>query len=337
MVMATLLLATISTAGATVPTPAEWTGKGAMAHWSYVDGTDVITIDAVVAQQEIDSLGNPITSHQNMIYISVTHSSRNGGNPSEVTGYKEFTTWSMDSASITATLDFPWSGSSRSHTVKIDWIKTTDSPTTGYFVKQNGEIQYTVGEWQKCTAKITIDNKAGPHPTPIDSDWAVIGQQPAILTSNGLQPTIITSSDSTGAIKSTFSMGEDIYAKGSGYAAGTYNVYVVKDTTWTDGLEIPVTSIVMINSITVGSSGNILNTLVYPSAALGYYDIVVDVNGNGHYDPATDGLCDNVVASGGFFVVPEYALGGALLALVSCFAAFAVIRRRDTHPKVVTP
>jgi hypothetical protein len=62
------------------------------------------------------------------------------------------------------------------------------------------------------------------------------------------------------------------------------------------------------------------------------YEICIDVNNNGMYNPEKDAVWDNQVeVTAGFFVVPEYSLG-ALLSLTACFAAF-LIKKRTKMPK----
>jgi hypothetical protein len=136
----------------------------------------------------------------------------------------------------------------------------------------------------------------------------------------------IESCDSTGTPKDVFSPSETVYASGQGYQPGTtYMVYVVSDVTWTDGMNIPTA--VTTTAITADESGYLPVTAVYNSAAPGKYDIVVDVNRDGKYNAWTDTLDDNdVVATAGLFVVPEYMLGG-LLALLACFAAFLLVKK----------
>lgn len=134
----------------------------------------------------------------------------------------------------------------------------------------------------------------------------------------------IESCDSTGTKKDSFDPSDTVYANGDGYCPSTtYDLYVVPDTMWTDGMAIPGTSI----SVSSDSLGNIPPTAVMSSPLTpGKYDIVVDVNGNGVYDADIDALDDNdIQVTGGFLVIPEYWLG-TILGLVGCFAAFGVFR-----------
>jgi len=118
----------------------------------------------------------------------------------------------------------------------------------------------------------------------------------------------IESSDVTGGIKDIFALGESVYAIGSGYAASTtYNLYVVNDTTWTDGMTIPTRVTGTETTVTTDVSGKIpAGTLIWTSAVIGEYDIVVDVNGNGAYDVDTDPIDDMDVNDAGFETVPEF-------------------------------
>jgi hypothetical protein len=59
--------------------------------------------------------------------------------------------------------------------------------------------------------------------------------------------------------------------------------------------------------MTLDASGNVLPMPAWFSPlALGEYDIVVDVNGNGRYDQTIDASDDNQVQITAGFVVPEF-------------------------------
>ena len=75
--------------------------------------------------------------------------------------------------------------------------------------------------------------------------------------------------------------------------------------------------------------------MVWSRASPGFYDIVVDANGNGYFDSgeAKDTADITPGGTGVFFVVPEY-LFGSLVALTACFAAFVAYKRRDSTSKL---
>jgi hypothetical protein len=335
IVMATLLLAIIATAAASVPQDIAWRQQGAMAHFNVqVPSTtpaQFVTIDVVAAQQM--ALG----SGDDVVYLKITHP--NSGGTSERTYTTGFDSWSLSSAEIILTnVPVDFGGAPSNHDIVITW-QMTSATTDNTYTDSGGHTISAPGQWRSGNTgagdKATIsmyDAKyyhkgTGAHAV-FQSDWAALGEQ--------TRP-IIGSCNLAGTYKSSFGVGENVFAQGTGYGSSqSYNAYVVRDTTWKDNLDISSTDV--INTVTVNSdpSGVISATQVYTNAQPGLYDIVVDINHNGKYDVGVDALCDNIVLTGGFFVVPEYALGGALLALVSCFAAFAVIHRRDTHPKLAT-
>ncbi len=144
---------------------------------------------------------------------------------------------------------------------------------------------------------------------------------------------IVESADISGATQDVFQIGAPVYAIGSGYTATTtYDLYVVEDMTWTDGMAIPPRVGGTKSSVTTDGSGNIpAGTLIWTSAVEGEYDIVVDVDGNGQYDASADGLDSG---SYGFVVidmpsVPTLAPIGviALIGLL-CVIGMNRIRRR---------
>jgi hypothetical protein len=141
------------------------------------------------------------------------------------------------------------------------------------------------------------------------------------------RPTI-GSCDGTGAQKDVFNSDETVYVSGTGYATSqTYNIYVVNDTAWVDGMTIPARIQGTVTSVSSDSSGNINLTVVWnKSLTPGKYDIMVDVNGNGKYDADVDALYNNkIVTTAGFSLMPEY-LFGTILGLAGCFAALGAFR-----------
>ena len=143
---------------------------------------------------------------------------------------------------------------------------------------------------------------------------------------------IIKSCSGTGEQKDIFNLYEDVCANGSGFLPNaTYDFYVVSDVqTWTDEMLIPAREISTATMITSDPGGNVLPVAVWndPSAA-GAYDIVIDVNGNGHYAKGIDALdSDDVEVTAGF-VIPELTSLFALLAfMLTAFAVFVTGKKR---------
>jgi Tol biopolymer transport system component len=138
--------------------------------------------------------------------------------------------------------------------------------------------------------------------------------------------TTIESSDISGTEKDVFQPGESVYAIGSGYAASTtYDLYVVDDTIWTDGMAIPSRVSGTAMSVTTDGTGNIpVETIIWVSSVIGKYDIVIDVGGDGYYDAGTDALDDMDVEDAGFETIPEFSTiaipVGAILGLLFLFS-----------------
>jgi hypothetical protein len=147
-------------------------------------------------------------------------------------------------------------------------------------------------------------------------------------------PPTIESFDITGVQKDVFGVDEAIYIVGSGFGVNqTYNVYIVYDTAWFDGMNI--TGIVQTATASSDSSGNIGPTAVWNKPLTpGVYDILVDVNGNGKYDAGVDALYSNkvIVAAAAGFSTPEY-LFGTILGLAGFFAALGtfLMYKRKRH------
>ncbi len=122
---------------------------------------------------------------------------------------------------------------------------------------------------------------------------------------------MIESCNSIGERKDSFELGEAVFVNGSGFAPSTgYILYVVVDqATWIDGMAIPER--VPDTEPFIGSNAD---GIVVPTAtwhdpqAVGNYDIIVDVNGNGQYDAGIDAIDDaDVAATAGVSVIPEFA------------------------------
>ncbi len=321
------LSAVIASASATTPTERNWRGQGAMANWFEAGDTGYVFIEAVFAEQLLGSGA----IQPNVLYVTVTHTAAGGGMVSEAKKTltsSEFT-WTADHLHVSATLTFPWVGSpaTRDHTITIDWDTTGSPTTTNYFIDETGYQVPVTGQFKAATATIEISAVGSHHLDTYNSKWAITGAQSTLNTCDG-----------TGNEKAVFNAGNTIYGSGVGYSPSKeYPVYVVQDTTWFAYKPIPARISGTTDKINTDSTGNIPTASLYPGAAPGKYDIVIDVNTNGQYDLGTDVLCDNIVTTGGFFVVPEYAYG-ALIALISCFAAFALLYgRKLSIAKVAIP
>jgi hypothetical protein len=135
----------------------------------------------------------------------------------------------------------------------------------------------------------------------------------------------IESQDGAGVQKDVFSLDETVCVVGSGFVASqTFDVYIVYDTVWFDGVNI--TGRVQATASS-DSFGNITLTAVWNKPlASGVYGILVDVDGNGKYDAGVDAPYGNKV-----IVVVHVRVLATILELAGCFAAlgaFLMYRRR---------
>lgn len=166
--------------------------------------------------------------------------------------------------------------------------------TTGTDVTDaNGEAKWSYTGTSAGTDTI-VATDAGISSNEAYKTWEIIGA------------VTVESADSSGGIKDIFQPGESVYAIGGGYDASTaYDLYIIADTTWTDGMDIPDRVADTDTSVTTDASGNIApGTRIWTSSVQGKYDIVVDVNVNGRYDASTDALDANIDV--GFEAIPEF-------------------------------
>lgn len=136
----------------------------------------------------------------------------------------------------------------------------------------------------------------------------------------------IESCNSAGDQKDYFDLGETVFITGNGYApSNTYNLYVVADTDWSDGMSIPTRISGTSNNVTSNTEGDIPSTAIWSNPqTIGKYDIVVDVNVNGVYDAGVDALDSSDVEVTAGMVIPEFAPFPFLLLLIT-LAIFAVL------------
>jgi len=150
-------------------------------------------------------------------------------------------------------------------------------------------------------------------------------------------PAIIESCDMAGAKKDTFMVGDDVYANGTGYQPrATYDIYVVEDVTWVDGMAIPPRVPGTTTTVTTDTNGNIPPTLLWSSPLTpGKYDILVDVDGDGLYYAEADALDDNdIEVTAGFFVIPEVPLGTIMVTLGMFGALLGFVKVKRSLPKI---
>ena len=140
-----------------------------------------------------------------------------------------------------------------------------------------------------------------------------------------------------GAVADTFSTDDPVDVYGDNYEPYTeYPFYVVPDTTWVDGMQIPDRvpgAETVVTSSPYGTLWAIGPIRAWtPPLTPGAYDIVVDVNGNGNYDEGIDALDDFDVETAGFFVIPEVAIGSimALAAMLVALILFAYKKKQTT-------
>jgi hypothetical protein len=150
-------------------------------------------------------------------------------------------------------------------------------------------------------------------------------QMITLMFSDYAAPTI-ESCNQVGYLKDSFELGETVHVIGSNYSQSTtYNVYIVVDVeTWTDGMAIPER--VPGAGVTVASymNGDLVLTALWTTQTVGKFDIVVDVNGNGQYDPGIDALDDgDIEVTAGFSVIPE--LSSSLILTLFMIATLLMI------------
>jgi len=137
--------------------------------------------------------------------------------------------------------------------------------------------------------------------------------------------------DATGGLQNAFAPGDTVYVAGGGFGIKVdfLDIHVVPNVAWVDGQSIgsPVLSV----TVETGWKGKAPYDL--PITALGVppgseYDIVVDLNQDGLYDAANDGV-DDVLVRPGFTVltVPEFPFGISVIMLLAPIIPLAYLWR----------
>jgi len=135
----------------------------------------------------------------------------------------------------------------------------------------------------------------------------------------------IFSCDQDGNPKDVFNvaLGEAVYVKGYGFGSGArLRLYVVQNTTWTDGQSIGADVRGTFPNMTNVDSGGNLTVYRLGLLPLGYHDIVADASPYVKYNNATDAV-DDVSSAPGITVVPEFSYGIAVL-IMSVLAVLSV-------------
>lgn len=143
----------------------------------------------------------------------------------------------------------------------------------------------------------------------------------------------VESCDVGGTRKDRFNSDEVVYVNGTGFLPSTtYNLYVVVDTRWIEGVVLPARIQDTIETVVSDASGNIHPTVVWdPPLTMGKYDVVIDTNGNGHYEEGIDAIDDrDIEVSAGFFV-PEFPSPAILPLLMMATLLATAILKEDTH------
>jgi|GEM_PF-3621248 len=127
--------------------------------------------------------------------------------------------------------------------------------------------------------------------------------------------------DKKGNYKEIFLTNEIVYVeiKTSGSGSKTVHIYVVENKNWRKGDKLEDVS-GGYEEFMSNAPGSYIVTVWKGNLKVGEYDIIVDEDLDGEYDPGEKGHILGVVA--GFFVIPEFPLG-SLMAIIIYFGALA--------------
>jgi hypothetical protein len=148
-------------------------------------------------------------------------------------------------------------------------------------------------------------------------------------------PPLVTveSCDQAGGRKDSFNSDETLYVNGNGFLPSTsYDLYIVVDTRWIDGFTFPKRIPGTAETVSSDFSGIISPTAVWsPPLTTGKYDIVIDVNRNGHYEEGIDALDDKDIEVTAGFYIPEFPTIFTLSILITATLLAAKLYRRKHY------
>jgi len=151
-----------------------------------------------------------------------------------------------------------------------------------------------------------------------------------------LLPNYIYSSDSAGAEKNYFVLGDQVYATVPAIGENV-TFYILTNRSWTFGDSFEDFKVYKVSNVQIGSGAVWSTVSVWSvpsdSTIIGAYDLAMDRNNNGIYDNGD--LIDDVSIAPGFFVIADLPLGTlfGLSASMLAFAAFRSRRRLKTRVK----
>lgn len=199
------------------------------------------------------------------------------------------------------------------------WIEDSE-PNCGFLIKDATE---TSTPW--CATEFYSRDTTNPDHTELQPILEITYTEQVFPT--------IESCDSVGANKDIFQLSDEVYTTGTGYTASkTYDVYLVEDVMWADGMAIPPRVPGTATTVTSDASGNVPAILLWSDPLTpGKYDIIVDVNGDGLYYAESDALDDNdIEVTAGFFVIPEVAIG-SIMVVAAMFAALGLFAYKKKY------
>jgi len=140
----------------------------------------------------------------------------------------------------------------------------------------------------------------------------------------------VVSTDSSGNLKSNFQPSEEVWVKGTGFAADKdVTIHIIPYNT--DPAQAEPGMSVANSTATTSSTGELPVTLAWsPPLTPGKYDIWVDANKNGVFDTG-DAYNNVLISEYGFLVIPEPAIIVSALLMLGALATFYFTRKRKLH------
>ncbi len=233
-------------------------------------------------------------------------------------------------AGITTVQDFHLQRSHWILIMEVEGSGTTDPPPGGMTFLIGAEIPiqaFPAHGWflDHWIVDSVFHDAVNPFFILMDTDHVVR----AVFYEEAPTQPFIESCNSEGEHQDSFDLGQTVYVTGAGYPhSSSFDCYVVVDVeSWIDGMVIPGRVSGTEPIVTSNPDGEILVTVVWSDThTMGDFDVVIDVNGNGHYEVGVDALDnDDIEVTNGFIVIPELSVYSLLLLfLLTTLLAYGV-------------
>jgi parallel beta-helix repeat protein len=217
----------------------------------------------------------------------------------------------------------PLVGALAPETDQNSFIVTGPIAPLNLFVLEPGQLIKI--EYNATVIRCGVDNNTFVAKGAYEGNWTYSNEEVVTITVPCATPSG-EATDPGGFAKEVYTLGEPVYAVGSGFEANkNVSIYIIPFQQLVGGENLETLKIVGPVNVTTDGNGDIGPVLIWPDPVPGHYLIVFD-DPNGEYDPDSDPL-DEFSVVGAVPVVTPFGIV-ALIGLLSIVAISTLIRRK---------